>query len=122
MGAAAVRAGSFSVESHQRAAAAEAGGAFDDELVPINGLDRDQPRPDTTLETLAGLRPAFEDPAMAKRFPEIDWKITAGNSSPINNACSFSVMITMPTIARELGLEPKARLHHLLGGSATIRS
>ncbi len=108
----------FSVESHRRAAAAQAGGAFDDELVPIDppfggqvALDHDESvRPDTTLETLAGLRPAFEDPAMAERFPEIDWKITAGNSSPINDGSS-AVMITTPEIAKELGLEPKARLH-----------
>jgi acetyl-CoA acyltransferase len=72
----------FSLESHQRAAAAHDGGAFDDELIPMDGLDRDESvRPGTTLEALAGLKPAFEDPAVAERFPQIDWKVTAGNSS-----------------------------------------
>ncbi len=101
----------FALESHQRAAAAHADGAFDDELVPIDGLERDESvRPDTSLETLAALKPAFEDPAVAERFPQIDWKVTAGNSSPINDGSS-AVMITTPEIARSLRLEPKARLH-----------
>ena len=47
---------------------------------------------------------------MAARFPQIDWRVTAGNSSPINDG-SAAVLITTPALARELGLEPKARLH-----------
>jgi acetyl-CoA acyltransferase len=46
---------------------------------------------------------------MAERFPQIDWRVTAGNSSPINDG-SAAVLITTPELARELGLEPKARL------------
>src|SRR5438876_3654311 len=50
----------FALRSQQRWAAAAAAGRFDDELVPIDGVTRDEhPRPDTSLEKLAGLRPAF---------------------------------------------------------------
>jgi len=78
--------------------------------VPIDGLEFDESiRPDTTLEVLAALEPAFENQAMAERFPRIDWRVTAGNSSPINDG-SAAVLITTPELARELGLEPKARL------------
>jgi acetyl-CoA acyltransferase len=101
----------FSLESHQRAAAATDAGRFADEIVPIDGVTVDESiRPETTLEALAGLKPAFEDPGMAARFPQIDWKVTAGNSSPINDG-SAALLITTPEIARELGLEPKAKLH-----------
>jgi acetyl-CoA acyltransferase len=101
----------FSLESHQRAAAATDAGRFADEVVPIDGLQVDESiRPGTTLEALAGLKPAFEDPAMSERFPQIDWRVTAGNSSPTNDG-SAAVLITTPEVARELGLEPKARLN-----------
>ena len=42
-------------------------------------------RPDTDGGQLAGLRPAFRDDGVAERFPQIDWRVTAGNSSPIND-------------------------------------
>ena len=100
----------FALESHRRAAAATDAGRFADEIVAIDGVQADESiRPDTTLEALADLKPAFEDPAMAARFPQIDWRVTAGNSSPINDG-SAAVLITTPALARELGLEPKARL------------
>jgi acetyl-CoA acyltransferase len=67
-------------------------------------------RPGTTVEILAGLRPAFVDPAMAARFPQISWSVTAGNSSPINDGAS-AAMITSSETARRLGLTPRARLH-----------
>jgi acetyl-CoA acyltransferase len=101
----------FALESHQRAAAATADGRFDAEIAPIDGIATDESiRPGTTLEALAGLKPAFEDPAMVERFPQIDWRVTAGNSSPTNDG-SAALMITTSEIAKELGLEPKARLH-----------
>ncbi|HWI70403.1 MAG TPA: thiolase family protein [Baekduia sp.] len=101
----------FALESHQRAARATEEGRFAEEIVPIDGVETDESiRPGTTLEALAGLKPAFEDPAMGARFPQIDWRVTAGNSSPTNDG-SAAVMITTPEIARSLGLEPKARLH-----------
>jgi acetyl-CoA acyltransferase len=100
----------FSLESHQRAAAATEAGKFADEIVPINDINIDESiRPGTTLEALAGLRPAFEDPAYTERFPQIDWRVTAGNSSPTNDG-SAAVLVTTPELARELGLTPKARL------------
>jgi acetyl-CoA acyltransferase len=100
----------FALESHQRAARATEAGAFAEEIVPIDGIQTDESiRPGTTLEALAGLKPAFEDPAMGQRFPQIDWRVTAGNSSPTNDG-SAAVMITTPEIARELGLTPKAKL------------
>src|SRR6185436_19091163 len=98
------------LESHRRAAAATDAGRFADEIVPVDGLARDESiRPDTTLEALAGLKPAFEDPAMAERFPQIDWRVTAGNASPTNDG-SAAVLITTPEVARSFGLTPKARL------------
>jgi acetyl-CoA acyltransferase len=99
----------FAVESHRRATEATRDGRFDAEVAPLDGAVDESIRPDTTLEVLAGLKPAFEDPAMAQRFPQIDWRVTAGNSSPINDG-SAAVLITTPEVARELGLEPKARL------------
>jgi acetyl-CoA acyltransferase len=101
----------FALESHQRAARATEDGLFAEEIVPIGGVETDESiRPGTTLEALAGLKPAFEDPAMGARFPQIDWRVTAGNSSPTNDG-SAAVMITTPEIAKALGLTPKARLH-----------
>jgi acetyl-CoA acyltransferase len=100
----------FALESHARAARATEAGAFAEEIVPIDGIVTDESiRPGTTLEALAGLKPAFEDPAMAERFPQIDWRVTAGNSSPTNDG-SAAVMITTPEIARSLGLTPRAKL------------
>jgi acetyl-CoA acyltransferase len=100
----------FALESHRRAAAATEAGLFVEEIVPIDGVETDESiRPGTTLEALAGLKPAFEDPSMAERFPQIDWRVTAGNSSPTNDG-SAAVLITTPEIAKALGLTPKAKL------------
>jgi acetyl-CoA acyltransferase len=101
----------FAAASHQKAAAAHADGRFASSIVPVNDVTMDESvRPATTVEVLAGLRPAFEDPGMAARFPQIDWSVTAGNSSPINDGAS-AVMITSSETAARLGLRPKARLH-----------
>jgi len=101
----------FSAESHQKAARAAKDGLFDAELAPLAGLSADEIiRPDTTVETLAGLRPAFVDEAVGARFPQIDWKITPGNSSPLSDG-SAAVMITSGAAARRLGLTPLARIH-----------
>jgi acetyl-CoA acyltransferase len=116
----------FSVDSHKKAAAAIAAGKFQDETVPVevkiislpngngNGakskapaktcthsflFDRDElPRPDTTLEVLAGLKPAFHVKGM----------VTAGNSSPMSDGAA-AVVIMSETKAAELGLIPQAR-------------
>ncbi|KAA0115880.1 thiolase family protein [Mycolicibacterium sp. P9-22] len=101
----------FSASSHEKAAAATKAGLFDAELAPIAGLSSDEIiRPGTTVETLAGLRPAFYNEAYAARFPQINWEITPGNSSPLSDG-SAAVMITSGATAKRLGLRPLARIH-----------
>ncbi|MFI6051386.1 thiolase family protein [Streptomyces violascens] len=101
----------FATASHQKAARAWEGGLFAAETAPIAGLTRDESvRPATTPGILAGLKPSFVDPAFAERFPQIDWSVTAGNSSPTNDGAS-AVLITSSETAARLGLRPVARLH-----------
>lgn len=101
----------FSASSHEKAARATKDGLFDNELAPIAGLSTDEIiRPGTTVETLAGLRSAFYNEAYAARFPQINWEITPGNSSPLSDG-SAAVMITSGAAARKLGLRPLARIH-----------
>jgi acetyl-CoA acyltransferase len=86
-------------------------GLFDTELAPIAGLTRDEGiRLGSDLETMAALRPAYFDEAMADRFPQIGWNITAGNASQVNDG-SAAVLIMTSERARQLGLTPLARLH-----------
>src|SRR5258708_1009980 len=76
----------FSANSHEKAARATKDGLFDNELAPIAGLSTDEIiRPGTTVDTLAGLRPAFFNEAYSARFPQINWEITPGNSSPLSD-------------------------------------
>ncbi|HLX20706.1 MAG TPA: thiolase family protein [Gaiellaceae bacterium] len=85
----------FALASHQRWAAAAEAGRFDDELVPVGDVVRDEhPRPDTTLEKLAALRPAFR----------ADGTVTAGNSSGINDGAA-ALVIASEERARDLGVE-----------------
>jgi acetyl-CoA acyltransferase len=101
----------FSASSHEKAAYATKEGLFDNELAPIAGLSTDEIiRPGTTVNTLAGLKPAFYSEAYAARFPQINWEITPGNSSPLSDG-SAAVMITSGAAARKLGLRPLARIH-----------
>ncbi|WP_225725861.1 MULTISPECIES: thiolase family protein [unclassified Nocardia] len=101
----------FALWSHEKAALATKNGLFTRELAPINGLQTDEGiRVGSTLETLAGLKPAYYDPAMAERFPQIDWRITAASASPINDG-SAAVLIMTSERAAELGLKPLARVH-----------
>ena len=101
----------FSASSHEKAARATKDGLFDSELAPIAGLSTDEIiRPGTTVETLAGLKPAFYNEAIGARFPQIGWHITPGNSSPLSDG-SAAVMITSGAVARRLGLRPLARIH-----------
>ncbi len=101
----------FSASSHEKAARATKEGLFDNELVPIAGLGTDEIiRPGTTVETLAGLKPAFYNEAIGARFPQINWEITPGNSSPLSDG-SAAVLITSGAAARRLGLKPLARIH-----------
>ncbi|TWV56002.1 thiolase family protein [Streptomyces misionensis] len=101
----------FAVSSHRKAAAAWQAGLFDAETAPLEGLARDESvRPGSTPEILAGLRPAYHDVAFAERFPQIEWNITAGNASPVNDGAS-AVLIASGETAARLGLRPLARLH-----------
>ncbi|MFJ8310299.1 MULTISPECIES: thiolase family protein [unclassified Streptomyces] len=101
----------FATASHHKAAHAWSNGLFDAETAPIAGLTRDESvRPATTPEILAGLKPSFMDPGFGERFPQIDWSVTAGNSSPTNDGAS-AVLITSSETAARLGLRPLARLH-----------
>src|SRR6201996_4486969 len=101
----------FSASSHEKAARATKDGLFDNELIPIAGLETDEIiRPATTVETLATLQPSVYSEAMNEPFPQINWSITAGNSSPLSDG-SAAVLITTSEVAAKLGLRPLARIH-----------
>ncbi|MCP2276562.1 thiolase family protein [Nocardia amikacinitolerans] len=101
----------FALTSHEKAARATKNGLFAAELAPINGLESDEGiRVGSTLDTLAGLRPAYYDPAMAERFPQIGWQITAASASQVSDG-SAAVLIMTSERAAQLGLRPLARLH-----------
>ncbi len=94
----------FAVASQQKAGAAQAAGKFVDEIVPIptkGGLVEvdGTPRPSTTAETLAGLKPAFR----------ADGSVTAGTSSPLTDGAS-AVLVTSEDYARAHNLPILARL------------
>ena len=88
----------FALRSQERWAAAQAAGRFADELVPVAELEADEhPRPETTAERLAGLRPAFRQGGT----------VTAGNSSGINDGAA-ALVVASAERARALGAEPLA--------------
>ncbi len=88
----------FALRSQQRWAAAQAAGRFADELVPVGDVDRDEhPRPDTTPDGLAALKPAFR----------AGGSVTAGNSSGMNDGAA-AVVIASEERAAALGAEPLA--------------
>jgi len=89
----------FALESQRRWAAADGAGRFADELVPVGDVVRDEhPRPDTSAEKLAALRPAFRDGGT----------VTAGNSSGLNDGAA-ALVVASEERARELGAEPLGR-------------
>jgi acetyl-CoA acyltransferase len=101
----------YAAQSHARAAAAAAAGFFDGALLPVGEVATDETvRPGTTAETLAGLPPAFRTEAMAERFPELEWRITAGTSSPLTDGASAALIMSEER-ALALGLVPRARFH-----------
>ncbi|MEV6387377.1 thiolase family protein [Nocardia xishanensis] len=101
----------FAARSHRLAAETAAAGGFDRELVAAGTLTADETiRATTTAEGLAGLRPAFVDEQYKARFPEIEWSITPGNSSPLTDGAS-AALIMSEQAAAELGLRPRARFH-----------
>jgi 3-oxoadipyl-CoA thiolase len=88
----------FALRSQERWAAADAAGRFADELVPVADLERDEhPRPDTTADGLAALRPAFRK----------DGSVTAGNSSGMNDGAA-ALVIASEERAAALGAAPLA--------------
>ena len=99
----------FALESQRKAAAAQGEGRFDREIVPLELpqrkgppilADKDEhPRPDTTPEALARLKPAFKS----------DGTVTAGNASGINDGAAM-LLLASEAKARELGVEPWARI------------
>ena len=103
----------YSARSHQRAAAARAAGHFKEEIVPVNVngtivVEDETIRPATTLEGLAQLKPAFSNAAMAHRFPQLDWRVTAGNSSQITDGAA-GLLLMSERMAGKLGLRARAR-------------
>jgi acetyl-CoA C-acetyltransferase len=97
----------FALESQRRAATAEAKAVFAEEIVPVEVGGRkpytvtedEHPKPDTTIETLAGLRPAFQK----------DGTVTAGNASGINDGAAAVVLARESAVA-ERGLRPLVAL------------
>ncbi len=114
----------YGMMSQQRAVAAREAGHFDREIVgvdlpethdaagnvvPAHTVTRDDgPRPDTTLEGLAKLRPAFKP----------DGSVTAGNSCPLNDGAA-AVLVMSEEKASKLGLEPRARI--VASSAAAVR-
>jgi 3-oxoadipyl-CoA thiolase len=89
----------FALESQRRHSEAAASGRFRDELIPVGDVVADEhPRPDTTLEKLAALKPAFREGGT----------LTAGNSSGINDGAA-ALVVASEEKARELGVEPLGR-------------
>ena len=92
----------FALTSHQRAQAAWDAGWFDAEVAPLAGLERDETiRPTTTLEGLAALKPVREGGV-----------ITAGVASQ-NCDAAAAMLIASERAVKELGLKPRARIHHI---------
>ncbi len=98
----------FALRSHQRAIAAQKSGRLAEEIVPVEVPQRkgaslrltedEGPRPDTSLEALAKLRPAFSEKG----------SVTAGNSSPLNDGATALVLMSAAE-AKRRGLKPLAR-------------
>jgi len=95
----------YAVKSQNAAVAAQNNGFFDREIIPVplpNGAmytKDDGPRPGTTVEVLATLKPAFRD----------DGTVTAGNACPLNDGAA-AVVVMSDRKAKELGLKPIARI------------
>ncbi len=77
-------------------------------IVPIDTVDRDEGiRADTSLEKLAGLKPAYQTAAITGRFPQIGWSVTAGNASQVTDGAGAMLIVEERT-AERLGLTPRA--------------
>jgi 3-oxoadipyl-CoA thiolase len=110
----------FALRSQQRAARASAAGYFADEIVPVDApggkagpvrVDKDEhPRPETTLEGLAKLKPFARSPGT----------VTAGNASGINDGAA-AVILSSPEAARRHGLAPRARVRAMASAGVPPR-
>jgi 3-oxoadipyl-CoA thiolase len=90
----------FALRSHQRAVAAAEAGRFAAEIVPVGAVAVDEgPRPSTSLEKLAALKPAFRP----------DGIVTAGSSSPLSDGAAAIVVASGEAVERH-GLTPRARV------------
>ena len=103
----------YSAQSHQRAAAARAAGQFAGEIIPVQtpeGLvtEDETIRASTTAEGLSQLKVAFASDDMKARYPHLDWRVTAGNSSQITDGAAGLLIMSERTAAK-LGLKPRAR-------------
>jgi len=95
----------WAVTSQSRAVDAQESGHFDREIVPVTTPDGtevtkdDGPRPGTSMEKLSALKPAFRE----------DGTVTAGNACPLNDGAA-AVLVMSAERAKELGVEPRARI------------
>jgi acetyl-CoA acyltransferase len=106
----------FAARSHRLATITTDSGNFANEIVAVTTPDGavlttdETIRDGTTAGGLAGLKPSFYTPLLAERFPKLDWKITAGNSSPLTDGASAALIMSADRAA-QLGLTPRARFH-----------
>jgi acetyl-CoA acyltransferase len=104
----------YAAESHRRASDAWESGFFDRTVIAVDeapdALADETVRAGTTAERLTGLPSAFRTDELAARFPELDWRITAGNSSPLTDGASAALLMSAER-AEQLGLTPRARFH-----------
>ena len=105
----------YSAESHRRAADAASRGLFDSQLLAVAVGDAavttdETVRAGTSIDGLGGLNPSFRTDELAARFPDLDWRITPGNSSPLTDGASAALIMSEEK-AIELGLTPRARFH-----------
>lgn len=92
----------FALESHQRAARAIEEGRFKKEIIPFNGVEHDEgPRPDTSLEKMAKLKPLMEGS-----------RLTAAVASQVSDGAS-AMLIASERAVKEHNLKPRARIHHI---------
>ena len=107
----------YSARSHELAAAAADSGAFAREIIgidtPSGAVTTDESiRRGTSVEKLAGLKAVFENDDLSERFPELEWSVTAGNSSQITAGAS-ALLVMAGRRCRELGLTARARIHSM---------
>ncbi|MGV9809018.1 thiolase family protein [Micromonospora chersina] len=103
----------YAATSHQRAAEAWRQGRFAGQVAPLPGVDLamdETIRPGTTVARLADLPPAFAADHWTARFGELDWKVTAGNSSPLNDGAA-ALLLTVGETARRRGWRARAQIH-----------